>query len=338
MKQIRCAVLVAIIAFLTICAPRAFAFQVNPCYRVLEIKNGVPDQGRIRAWFINTCWLKNDFHTVHEHLTNFAINEYLVPAYYLRNPKVALVNRASGDSVNFITDAEWPKEAKPQHTTYGIIYGSWWNDDPLMFTWGEGANFTTGLLKLKRQFEDTHAEYRGGVSGCWVKTADYLPWLEHNGWVPNNPRLPVLIYLNAIVNRRIDLASQFEETFSANGWPPQWRNGVYGYHHYHTEGHEVLGIASGHARLILGGPDGFVVQVRAGDALLLPAGTGHCSLDSSDDFLVVAAYPPRQQADMCREAPSKSQLASIDELPFPDLDPVQGMHGAIHKYWANQHQ
>jgi hypothetical protein len=181
MKQIRCAVLVTIIGFLTICAPKAFAFQVNPCYRVLEIKNGVPNQGRIRAWFINTCWLKNDFNTVHEHLTNFAINEYLEPGYYLRNPKVALVNRASGDSVNFITGAEWPKGAKPQHTTYGIIYGSWWNDDPLMFTWGEGANFTTGLLKLRRQFEDTHAEYRGGVSGCWVKAADYLPWHSHYG-------------------------------------------------------------------------------------------------------------------------------------------------------------
>lgn len=92
--------------------------------------------------------LKNDFNTVHEHLTNFAINEYLEPAFYLRNPKVALVNRAGGDSVDFITGAEWPKGVKPQHTTYGIIYGSWWNDDLLMLTWGEDANFTTRLLKL----------------------------------------------------------------------------------------------------------------------------------------------------------------------------------------------
>jgi uncharacterized protein YjlB len=159
---------------------------------------------------------------------------------------------------------------------------------------------------------------------------------ERNGRVPNNPRLPVLIYLNAIVSRRIDLASQFEETFSANGWPPQWRDGVYGHHHYHTEGHEVLGIASGHARLMLGGPDGFVVEVRAGDALLLPAGTGHCKMDSSDDFLVVGAYPPGQQADICCVAPSKSQLASIAELPFPDQDPVKGVHGALCKYWAGR--
>lgn len=161
--------------------------------------------------------------------------------------------------------------------------------------------------------------------------------LEPNGWVPNNPRLPVLIYLNAIVSRRIDLASQFEETLNANGWPPQWRNGVYGYHHYHTEGHEVLGIASGHANLMLGGPGGFVVEVRAGDALLLPAGTGHCNLDSSDDFLVVGAYPPGQRADICREALGKSQMTSINELPFPDQDPVQGEHGAVCKYWVARH-
>lgn len=161
--------------------------------------------------------------------------------------------------------------------------------------------------------------------------------LEHNGWVPNNPHLPVLIYLKAIASRRIDLASQSEGTFSANGWPPQWRDGVYGYHHYHTEGHEVLGIASGHARMMLGCPDGFVVEVRAGDALLLPAGTGHCNLDSSDDFLVVGAYPPGQREDICREATSKPQLVNINVLPFPDQDPLQGVHGAVCKYWVGRH-
>jgi len=159
--------------------------------------------------------------------------------------------------------------------------------------------------------------------------------LECNGWVPNNPRLPVLVYPNAIAEQSSDLVALFEKTFSTNGWPPQWRNGVYSYHHYHTEGHEVLGIASGHARLMLGGPNGFVLNVSAGDALLLPAGTGHCNLASSDDFLVVGAYPPRQQADICREAPSNVQLETIDKLPFPSQDPVQGLSGAVSKYWVS---
>jgi uncharacterized protein YjlB len=68
--------------------------------------------------------------------------------------------------------------------------------------------------------------------------------------------------------------------------------------------------------------------------LLLPAGTGHCNLDCSDDFLVVGAYPPGQHADICREAPSAAQLQDIDALPFPDRDPVQGAHGAVSEYWC----
>ncbi len=50
-------------------------------------------------------------------------------------------------------------------------------------------------------------------------------------------------------------------------------------------------------------------------------------------FLVVSACPAAQHADICRAAPSKSQLVKIDELPFPDLDPVQGAHGPLCKYW-----
>jgi uncharacterized protein YjlB len=157
---------------------------------------------------------------------------------------------------------------------------------------------------------------------------------ERNGWVPNNPRLPVLVYPKAIAIQGDDPAALFEQTFSANGWPPQWRYGIYDFHHYHTEGHEVLGVASGQARLMLCGPDGLVLEVCAGDVLLLPAGTGHCNLESSDDFLVVGAYPPGQHADICRETPSAAQLQAIDTLPFPDQDPVQGAHGAVSEYWS----
>ncbi|MHC8319831.1 cupin [Pseudomonas sp. GB2N2] len=159
-------------------------------------------------------------------------------------------------------------------------------------------------------------------------------FLEQNAWVPNNPRLPVLIYPKAIAVQGSDPATLFEKTFNANGWPPQWRYGVYDFHHYHCEGHEVLGIARGHARLMLGGPQGHVLEVSAGDVLLLPAGIGHCNLGASDDFLVVGAYPPGQHADICREAPSAEQRASIDALPFPECDPVQGAEGAVGQHWG----
>ena len=58
-----------------------------------------------------------------------------------------------------------------------------------------------------------------------------------------------------------------------------------------------------------------------------------CLIESSDDFLVVGAYPPGQHADICREAPNPAQLANIDKLPFPGQDPVQGPHGAVNRYW-----
>jgi uncharacterized protein YjlB len=158
--------------------------------------------------------------------------------------------------------------------------------------------------------------------------------LEPNDWVPNNPRLPVLIYIKAIAIQGSDPAALFEKTFNDNGWPPQWRYGVYDYHHYHTEGHEVLGVAAGYARLMLGGPGGRILEVSGGDVLLLPAGTGHCNVASSSDFLVVGAYPPGQHADICREAPTSEQLASIHKLPFPEQDPVQGLRGAVSRYWV----
>lgn len=159
--------------------------------------------------------------------------------------------------------------------------------------------------------------------------------LKPNGGIPNNPTLPVLIYPGALQGTGSDPASLFERTFAANGWPPQWRYGVFTYHHYHTHGHEVLGVYAGHARLMLGGPEGHVIDVKAGDVLLLPAGTGHRNLGSSDDFMVVGAYPPGQEGDINREPATTAQIEQIARLPFPQSDPVLGDKGGVSKYWQS---
>jgi uncharacterized protein YjlB len=159
--------------------------------------------------------------------------------------------------------------------------------------------------------------------------------LKANGGIPNNPALPVLIYPAAVDATGSDPASLFERTFTDNGWPPQWRYGVFTYHHYHTRGHEVLGVYAGHARLMLGGPNGHVLEVRAGDVLLLPAGTGHCNLGSSDDFMVVGAYPPGQEGDINREPATPAQIEQIAQLKAPYTDPVLGDKGGVVEHWLS---
>ncbi|OPB00864.1 cupin [Pseudomonas fluorescens] len=159
---------------------------------------------------------------------------------------------------------------------------------------------------------------------------------EPNHPVPNNSDLPVLVYTQVLSPQLVDLATRFEEMFTTQGWPPKWRSRVYDYHHYHTEGHEVLGIATGHAQLMLGGLNGHVLEVRAGDVLLLPVGTGHRNISASENFLVVGAYPPGQHADICREAPSQAQLARIKQLPFPDQSPVKGDDETYRGLWIGR--
>jgi len=157
--------------------------------------------------------------------------------------------------------------------------------------------------------------------------------LSRNAWVPNNERLPVLIYHGAFEISGPDPAIDFEMSFQSNGWPPQWRNGIYDFHHYHSTAHEVLGIAAGQARVVLGGPGGHELTLCAGDIVVLPTGTGHCRLTSSPDLLVVGAYPPSQSWDICRSAPSQTELERMRKLPFPISDPLTGNGGALTRLW-----
>ena len=151
-------------------------------------------------------------------------------------------------------------------------------------------------------------------------------------WVPNNPTLPVLFYHQAL-DLGQDPARAFEQRFQENGWQGVWRNGVFSYQHYHTHAHEVLGIAAGSARLLIGGPAGKELTVVAGDCIVLPAGTGHCRLDSSQNFLVIGAYPPGQHADICTENPGAAGLEAIRAVSLPETDPIEGENSALRSLW-----
>lgn len=89
--------------------------------------------------------------------------------------------------------------------------------------------------------------------------------LSRNDGVPNNLRLPVVVYPNVIRSSGAGPAGAFEAGLDETGWPPQWRDGLFTYHPYHSTAREVLSFVSVHASLMLGGPGGQVVPVRAGN-------------------------------------------------------------------------
>ncbi|WP_439881769.1 cupin domain-containing protein [Pontibacter sp. MBLB2868] len=158
--------------------------------------------------------------------------------------------------------------------------------------------------------------------------------LQPHGNIPNNKRLPVLLY-KEVFSDKSNLENQFKSSFKQNDWGGSWVNGVFNYHHYHSRSHEVLGVASGEAELALGGPGGEVVKVQAGDMLVLPAGTGHCRKSASQDFSVVGAYPAGQENyDICTETDRMiDKQKNIERVPLPAADPVFGSGGPLMQHW-----
>jgi uncharacterized protein YjlB len=150
---------------------------------------------------------------------------------------------------------------------------------------------------------------------------------RNDGYVPNNPRFALLHYRKALqLGRKHDPAAVIEKTFEGNGWGDVWRNGIYGFVHYHSKIHEVLGIARGSATLQLGGNKGRTVKVSAGDVLIVPAGVGHECLRASPTFLVVGAYPPEGTYDECRGSLQERDpaIAAIRRVGVPKQHPLYG--------------
>lgn len=159
--------------------------------------------------------------------------------------------------------------------------------------------------------------------------------LAADGAIPNHPRWPLLVYPGAVALSGSDPAALFDELFTRNGWPAAWRNGVFPFHHYHSNGHEALGIYSGEASVQFGGDAGVTIVAGPGDVIVLPAGTGHKKLSSRGVFGVVGAYPGGTRPDTCMPpfARAKKSADAVARVPLPAADPVFGAAGPLFEHW-----
>jgi uncharacterized protein YjlB len=73
--------------------------------------------------------------------------------------------------------------------------------------------------------------------------------------VPNS-KLPVLMFRGALAPTATAKGRRFREAFRRNGWAGIWTDTIYDYTHFHSNAHEVLGIAEGNVTIILGGAGG----------------------------------------------------------------------------------
>lgn len=145
---------------------------------------------------------------------------------------------------------------------------------------------------------------------------------------PNNEKLPLLIYKGALRDKTAD---EIEDILEKNGWKKGWRNGIYDFHHYHSNTHEVLVVYSGRAKVQFGGPKGPFLDIEKGDVVIIPVGVSHKSLELSKDFSCIGMYPTDTQWDMNYGNPNKDK--PIKEVGLPKTDPLYGKEGPLFDYW-----
>ncbi|RFU67320.1 hypothetical protein D0469_15630 [Peribacillus saganii] len=159
-------------------------------------------------------------------------------------------------------------------------------------------------------------------------------FLNDDGEIPNNEHFPVIVYEGIFS----DNPNEIEAAFNRHNWLGSWTGDIYDFHHYHSNAHEVLGVKSGHAIVLFGGDEGETLELKAGDVIVLPAGTGHMKIGSNPDFEVVGAYPEGRSPNLIKRDPgARAQaLPEIKNVPVPNTDPVYGESGPLIQKWKNK--
>jgi uncharacterized protein YjlB len=156
---------------------------------------------------------------------------------------------------------------------------------------------------------------------------------KDDGKIPNS-KFPLLIYKNVYSEEKAD-PEYIKAHFESHNWSNSWKNGVYDYHHYHSNTHEVMGVFSGYATIMFGGDQGEQVSIEEGDAIVIPAGMGHKKISASDDFGVIGAYPGGMDYDIKKGEKDERPEAddNIKNVPLPDNDPVYGKMEGLISLW-----
>lgn len=150
----------------------AWAFGINPCLRELQITSAGLLQAPVRG--TNACALMNaSFPSVHEHMAVASIHAYRGTSMWHGDP-------ARKAHFNYLRD-RWQSVQGREHDTFAIIRGTWWNDDPLMFTWGEGRDIADGILKLRAIVKTDQPKYEIDIKGRSVPANQHLTRQSHYG-------------------------------------------------------------------------------------------------------------------------------------------------------------
>lgn len=143
---------------------------------------------------------------------------------------------------------------------------------------------------------------------------------------------PLLIYHSAFPASTSP--STLESHLSTNNVTPQWRYTMYSTTHYHSTTHEVLCVFHGRARLLFGGeanPGRVEVEVKAGDAIVIPAGVAHRLVeDVEGGFEMVGSYPKGCSWDMCYGKEGEEDMAEkVKGVEWFRKDPLYGDEGPV---------
>lgn len=162
--------------------------------------------------------------------------------------------------------------------------------------------------------------------------------IPQNGYFPNNPTYPLLIYKKIVNFENISNTKSIQILLEDNGWRNSWVNSIYDYHHYHSNTHEVLVIYKGTGVVQIGGENGRIFNIEKGDVIIIPAGVAHKSISLSDDFKCIGAYPFDIDYDMnygkAEEHPRVDK--QIQKISLPDQDPIFGKKSILFDYWKEK--